>query len=232
MKLSLVVVTAGKMEGKELPITLSQFVIGRDPQCHLRPASPAISKRHCALLVKNGKVFVRDFESTNGTFVNEEQVKGEREIKHGDKLRVGPLAFQVKLEASAEQPARAATKPAAAAKPAATAKPPAKSEPATVKAAASSEEAVMAEKPTAKTANADEDIAAMLLAMGEDDVPGPSLGSGEVPAGSTVMDLALPTEGTTPDTKAKPDDKKKPAAKETTSEAADAILKQYMRRPR
>src|SRR4051794_14148341 len=35
MKLSLEVLTPGKGEGKIIPITLSQFLIGRDPQCHL-----------------------------------------------------------------------------------------------------------------------------------------------------------------------------------------------------
>jgi predicted component of type VI protein secretion system len=99
MKLSLVVETAGKWEGKTIPITLSQFLIGRDPQCHLRPASPLISKRHCAVLLRNGKVFVRDFESTNGTFVNDQQIKGEVELKHKDHLKVGPLSFRVIVEA-------------------------------------------------------------------------------------------------------------------------------------
>src|SRR5437773_8591583 len=91
MKLSLVVLTPGKMEGKSIPITLSQFLIGRDPQCQLRPASALISKRHCAVLIKADKAFVRDFDSTNGTAINEEPLKGEREIRHGDRLRVGPL---------------------------------------------------------------------------------------------------------------------------------------------
>src|SRR5262245_60120448 len=100
MKLRLVVQTAGKMEGKVLNIPLSQFVIGRDPQCHLRPASPAISKRHCALIQREGKVFVRDFDSTNGTFVNDVQVKGEVELHHEDILKVGPLLFGVKVETS------------------------------------------------------------------------------------------------------------------------------------
>ena len=65
MKLSLVVLTSGKSEGQEIPVPQAQFVIGRDPKCNLRPASPIISKRHCALLIRNGKVFVRDFDSTN-----------------------------------------------------------------------------------------------------------------------------------------------------------------------
>ena len=101
MKLALVVMTPGKMEGKAIPITLSQFVIGRDPQCHLRPASPIISKRHCAVLVRGEKVFVRDFESTNGTFVNDQPVKGEVELQNADVLKVGPIAFAVNVEPSA-----------------------------------------------------------------------------------------------------------------------------------
>jgi len=98
MKLSLVVLSEGTAKGQAIPITLSQFIIGRDAQCHLRPASALISKRHCAILVKSGKVFVRDFDSTNGTSVNNEPLKGERQLNNEDLLRVGPLEFRVKME--------------------------------------------------------------------------------------------------------------------------------------
>src|SRR5260370_13254411 len=101
MKLSLVVMTPGKQEGKTLEVKLTQFVIGRDPQCHLRPASPMISKRHCAVLQRDGKAFLRDFGSTNGTFVNDKQVTGEVELNNDDRLKVGPLLFTVKMDASA-----------------------------------------------------------------------------------------------------------------------------------
>src|SRR5947199_9301821 len=100
MKLSLMVLSAGKAAGQTIPITLPQFIIGRDPQCQLRPASAVISKRHCALLVRGDKAFVRDFDSTNGTFVNDEPVKGERQLSHADRLKVGPLLFDVQLEAT------------------------------------------------------------------------------------------------------------------------------------
>lgn len=114
MKLTLTVLTSGKSEGKAIPITLPQFVIGRDPQCQLRPASALISKRHCAILTRGEKVFVHDFGSTNGTFVNDEPVQGERELRHQDQLKVGPLAFQVVMQAAAPvQPKRAAAKPQA-----------------------------------------------------------------------------------------------------------------------
>lgn len=100
MKLSVVVLTAGNSQGKVIPIPLTEFLIGRDPNCHLRPASPLVSKRHCALLLRNGKAFVRDFDSTNGTLVNDQSVKGERELTNGDRLAIGPLLFEVRLEAT------------------------------------------------------------------------------------------------------------------------------------
>lgn len=101
MKLSLVVVTAGKMQGKSIPITSPEFIIGRDPECHLRPASPLISKKHCAFLIQGNKASVRDFGSTNGTLVNNEAVEGEHEIVNGDLVKVGPIEFRVELEVTA-----------------------------------------------------------------------------------------------------------------------------------
>jgi predicted component of type VI protein secretion system len=101
MKLSLVVQNAGKTQGQAIPIKLAQFVIGRDPGCNLRPASAMISKRHCAVLVKEGKVFLRDFGSTNGSFVNDKPVQGEVPLNNGDQLKIGPLLFKVAIEKTA-----------------------------------------------------------------------------------------------------------------------------------
>jgi pSer/pThr/pTyr-binding forkhead associated (FHA) protein len=98
MKLSLVVLTPGKSQGQKIPILQQEFLIGRDAQCHLRPVSPLISKRHCALIQRGDQLFVRDFKSTNGTLVNDRQIEGELELKHGDKLSVGPLTLGVDLE--------------------------------------------------------------------------------------------------------------------------------------
>jgi pSer/pThr/pTyr-binding forkhead associated (FHA) protein len=111
MKLSLVVLTAGKAAGQAIPIPSAQFIIGRDPQCNLRPASAMISKRHCAVLIKNNQVFLRDFGSTNGTYLNEQPVKGEVPLKDGDILKVGPLSFKVAIE-GAQAPVKPTPPPA------------------------------------------------------------------------------------------------------------------------
>jgi pSer/pThr/pTyr-binding forkhead associated (FHA) protein len=98
MKVSLVVVNTGKASGQTIPIRVPQFVIGRDPQCNLRPSSAMISKRHCAVIVKDDEVRLNDFDSTNGTFLNDERVTGEVPLKNDDVLKVGPLTFRVVIE--------------------------------------------------------------------------------------------------------------------------------------
>lgn len=99
MKLNLLV-SVGKAAGKMIPITIPQFIVGRDPQCHLRPASAVISKRHCALTIRDGRAYIKDFDSTNGTLVNDQRIEGEVELHDDDSLKIGPLSFIVKIETS------------------------------------------------------------------------------------------------------------------------------------
>jgi pSer/pThr/pTyr-binding forkhead associated (FHA) protein len=246
MKLSLEVLTEGKQKGKILPITLSQFLIGRDPQCHLRPASPLISKRHCALLQRDDKAYVRDFDSTNGTFVNEQQVKGEVELKNKDHLKVGPIAFTVLLQADASvsrptppPPTRPVPRKAAATVTDETKIPPKE---ATADKQAAKEAAGAnnhAAKPAAKAAatrggNSDDDVAAILLSLQDD----PSdEASGLVPEGSTVFDMPAPGEpgSEAPKKELTEAEKEREKAKQyqgNTSSAAKSILEKMMRRPR
>jgi pSer/pThr/pTyr-binding forkhead associated (FHA) protein len=239
MKLNLVVLTPGKTEGKAILVTLSQFLIGRDPQCHLRPASAVISKRHCALLTREEQVFLRDFGSTNGTFVNDQPVKGEVELHNGDRLKVGPLLFQVRLEASVPvnepTPVPPTKVPAAAAQVgSATGKtplPPTKTPLPPTKAPPPSEAEPAAATDTGS--ESDDDIAAMLLSLGDDGVTTTNDPAAltDVPEGSTVMDLPSPFAAKKEEQdKDKEKDKKK--ATGNTSSAAKEILEKYMRRPR
>jgi pSer/pThr/pTyr-binding forkhead associated (FHA) protein len=218
MKLSLLVMTPGKQQGKSLEIKTPQFLVGRDPQCQLRPASPLISKRHCALLIREGKAFIRDFGSTNGTYVNGERVQGERELHHDDLLKIGPLEFTIRLEKTVT--AINKPTPAPATKPA-TPKP-------ANKAATSA--------PARPEASVAEDEALMMLLEGDDETPRSSVESSDgIPEGSTVLDLQVPPEvlAAVPGQPAKPaaPPPKKPEEGDTRSAAA-SILEKMMRRPR
>jgi pSer/pThr/pTyr-binding forkhead associated (FHA) protein len=207
MKLSLAVLTAGKSKGQVIPVNLAQFVIGRDPQCNLRPASAIISKRHCAVIIRGEKAFVRDFDSTNGTFVNDQPVKNEIEIKDKDRLKVGPLVFEVQIES---KPAvNRPTPPPPTKKPVET-------------------------PPTTTEAHDDESIANMLLSLQDDGGARPANAAGvEVPEGSTVMEVASMPPEEAAKLKAEEEAKAAKAANlGNTSTAAKAILEKYMRRPR
>jgi pSer/pThr/pTyr-binding forkhead associated (FHA) protein len=242
MKLSLVV-AQGVHAGKVIPCTTGEFVIGRDPQCQLRPASPAISKQHCALTVRGDKAYVRDCGSTNGTFINGEQVAGDREVKSGDRLKVGPLEFDLRLEATATHPVLqpAAVKPAPArpaAKPAP--KPAAKPTPAAVAAAhatdtvpdgatvilgpGSANTTVVEGGPGAPSDDPDH-LAALLLGLDEPAGSGPTV---EAMSADPTTVMEQPALGTQPGAK-------KEEAKKTNTDSASAaaeVLSKYMRRPR
>jgi predicted component of type VI protein secretion system len=238
MKLSLVVLAEGPQKGKVLEIKLPQFLVGRDPQCQLRPASAMISKRHCALIQRDNKAFVRDFDSTNGTFVNDQPVKGEIELRHGDKLKIGPLLFSIRLEPTAAPVNRPTppppTKSAVANQPAATApasKPAVAAAPASPPPPASATPLPATKPAPAPAESPDEDAAALLLSMGDDGDNRTSGFLSEVPEGSTVFDMAS-SPGTTPDKAETKEEKAKAALIGNTSSAAKSILEKYMRRPR
>ena len=85
----------------------NKFLIGRADECDLRPHSDAISRRHCVIIVTEKAVGVRDLKSRNGTHVNGEKITGDKRLRHGDTLNVGPLGFEIILEKSAKTTAPA-----------------------------------------------------------------------------------------------------------------------------
>lgn len=107
------IVLAGAKEGAEVPLKKDKFVIGRAKDCTLRAGSEAISRHHCAVMKSDEVVSVRDLGSRNGTYVNDEKIAGETELKDGDTLRVGTLKFrfdtaQAKSSSSSKKKAAAA----------------------------------------------------------------------------------------------------------------------------
>ena len=92
------VVLQGEHQGRVIPLPETIFLIGREEQCHLRPHCPRVSRKHCAIATWMGKVRVRDFQSRNGTFLNEERVQGEAVVHDGDQLRVGSLVFGFQIK--------------------------------------------------------------------------------------------------------------------------------------
>lgn len=103
----------GKNLGQELRVDGPRFFIGRAEDCQLRPKSDLVSRHHCAILVDTSGVAIRDFGSRNGTYVNEQRVVGERELNSGDRLKIGPMEFELVLAESKKRPKVASVKEAA-----------------------------------------------------------------------------------------------------------------------
>lgn len=98
-------VLQGSKTGKEIKLPTPQCLVGRSEECHLRPQTDAISRRHCLIMTTENEVVVRDLKSRNGTFVNGEKVTEEAVLLCGDQLRIGPLSFEVVIEtAKAKRP--------------------------------------------------------------------------------------------------------------------------------
>ena len=86
------VVVGGKTNTSEVKISLPT-VIGRGHECKLKLPQPLVSRRHCELFAQDGRLFVRDLGSMNGTYVGSERI-GEAELPHEGLLTVGAVTFR------------------------------------------------------------------------------------------------------------------------------------------
>jgi hypothetical protein len=55
----------------------------------------SVSSHHCEILLRGSDVVVKDLNSTNGTFVNGQQITGEAPLKPGQILRLGQIEMRL-----------------------------------------------------------------------------------------------------------------------------------------
>ena len=87
------VVVGGATEGDEFQPSLPS-VLGRSRDAGIPLPHPLVSRQHCELFERDNRLFVRDLESTNGTFVGSERVNEEMLIDHGSLLTIGTVTFR------------------------------------------------------------------------------------------------------------------------------------------
>lgn len=115
----LVVLTEG-MTGQSYELKVDRTTIGRVEDNTFPIPQPSVSSHHCEIYLRGNDVVVKDLNSTNGTFVNNQQVTTEAVIKPGQILRLGQVEIRLDAPGAAAAPAA----PASSAAPAAPATPP------------------------------------------------------------------------------------------------------------
>ncbi|HEU4581231.1 MAG TPA: FHA domain-containing protein [Polyangiaceae bacterium] len=102
---SFLLVVAGENAGKLFPLNKPVLLIGRSPNADIRINEKAVSHHHARLHLDNGICTLRDLESTNGTFVNNELIAGSVRLRGGDAVGVGSTTFTylAGTEASSDQ---------------------------------------------------------------------------------------------------------------------------------
>src|SRR5881409_2007092 len=90
-------VTGGRVvsltDGREYVITGASLVFGREAGCDVVVAGNDVSRRH-AEIVQTPKGYLLVDSSTNGTFVNDERVQGQRLLARADVIRMGDEQFR------------------------------------------------------------------------------------------------------------------------------------------
>ncbi|WP_373047665.1 diguanylate cyclase [Vulgatibacter sp.] len=88
---SCLVIIYGPGLGRRIPLLAAETVLGRDPSCNLVVELENVSRRHCVVRCRDAGVTIQDLASTNGTWVNEQEVRRpeERQLRSGDLIKVG-----------------------------------------------------------------------------------------------------------------------------------------------
>ena len=111
----LVILSPG-LAGRAHELAVDKTTIGRVEDNTFPIPQPSVSSHHCEIYLRGNDVVVKDLNSTNGTFINNNQITDEAVLKPGQILRLGQV--EIRLEApgmpSAPTPPAPASAPFAA----------------------------------------------------------------------------------------------------------------------
>jgi pSer/pThr/pTyr-binding forkhead associated (FHA) protein len=96
----LVVLSEG-MTGQSYELKVDKTTIGRVDDNTFPIPHASVSSHHCEVLLRGSDIVVKDLNSTNGTFIQNEQVTGEKVLKPGQILRLGQVDIRLEVPGAA-----------------------------------------------------------------------------------------------------------------------------------
>ncbi len=111
-----------QIEGRDglQQLASTRCIVGKDSECDLVLSGWKVSRRHAELFVSNERVYVRDLDSSFGTWLGEQRVGDTMPVPTGATLRIGGHSIRAHwarqdAEATAPAPAPAGSTPQAGA---------------------------------------------------------------------------------------------------------------------
>ncbi len=83
-----------QQDGSKIPVE-GDIKVGRDPACELVLNCDRCSRVHALFALDDGALWVEDRASTNGTFVNKQQISERTRLQDGDMVQFGDSRFRV-----------------------------------------------------------------------------------------------------------------------------------------
>jgi FHA domain-containing protein len=90
----LIVERGGGLEAGEKYDLIGGLSIGRSKDADLAIEDRYASGIHARIFARDGRSYVEDMSSTNGTLLNDAELKGEAELIDGDIVRIGDTEFR------------------------------------------------------------------------------------------------------------------------------------------
>ena len=83
------------LTGRSYELKVEKTTVGRVSDNAFEIPEASVSSHHAEILLRGSEVIVRDLDSTNGTFINGQQVTGEAPLKPGQILRLGTIEMRL-----------------------------------------------------------------------------------------------------------------------------------------
>ncbi len=88
------VVEPAAQKGRSFALA-EELTVGRAAGCQVTLDDTYASQIHARVFNRDGRLFVEDLGSTNGTYLNRKKVSGPMAMKRGDKLQVGNTVLEL-----------------------------------------------------------------------------------------------------------------------------------------
>jgi pSer/pThr/pTyr-binding forkhead associated (FHA) protein len=104
------------MTGRACELHTDRTTIGRVEDNTFQIADPSVSSHHCEVHLRGSDIFIRDLNSTNGSFINGNKIE-ESILKPGQTLRLGQVELKLEEEGAASTAPAPGSTPAPMKKP-------------------------------------------------------------------------------------------------------------------